>query len=191
MTCRTGGCSWYDREASWSSPGSTPSPAPPSPSWRWRRTDARPVTSSRSRDSRSTWRAKTTRRPWSPRPRARSRGTARATRLDPDEVWADPGALFAIGHAPAAPSVRPQTAYGSGPSLDLRRRVVRVRRPVAVGRDPGRTARSEAALARGRVSVCVVEHHGRPAFDTFGLSVTSFGQFGWLSDRSSGRIWRL
>jgi hypothetical protein len=33
--------------------------------------------------------------------------------------------------------------------------------------------------------------HDRPTFERFGLSVTSFGQFAWLGDRWSGRIWRL
>lgn len=35
------------------------------------------------------------------------------------------------------------------------------------------------------------EEQDQPAFDRFGISVTSFGQFAWLGHRCSGRIWRI
>lgn len=35
------------------------------------------------------------------------------------------------------------------------------------------------------------EEQDHPAFDRFGISVTSFGQFAWLGHRCSGRIWRI
>jgi hypothetical protein len=112
------------------------------------------------------------------------------TRLDPDEVWADPGALFALG-------VRLSRVRWTQTGSDQVRRWVYDASSCACA----------MTLPSGEIQV---EQHGprllwrevesayqwwhgheRPAFDNFGMTVTSFGQFAWLGDRCSGRIWRL
>lgn len=113
-----------------------------------------------------------------------------STRLDPDEVWADPGALFALGMR------LPRLRWTQTGTDQVRRWIYDAASCASAARLPGGEIQVEQhgpRLLWREVESAYAwwEHHGRPAFDTFGLSVTSFGQFGWLSDRSSGRIWRL
>jgi hypothetical protein len=114
------------------------------------------------------------------------------TSLDPEAVWSDQAALFALGIR--LPRLRwAQTAQRDG----------RVRRWVHD------TTSAACAVVTPSGTIAVEQHgprllwreveaayswwveHGRPTFTRFGLSVTSFGQFAWLDDRCSGRIWRL
>ena len=112
------------------------------------------------------------------------------TRLDPDEVWSDPAALFALGLR--LPRVRwTQTGMGN-----VRRWVYDAASCACAVRLPSGDIQVEQHGPRLLWREVESAHrwwdaHERPAFDCFGMSVTSFGQFGWLGDRCSGRIWRL
>jgi hypothetical protein len=132
------------------------------------------------------------------------------TALDPDAVWSDPAALFALGvRLPrlrwagdsTSPHRHPPGAAETDPAPD----------PAAGGaRRWVYDGTSCACAVRSPSGEIQVEQHGprllwreveaaykwwldhdQPAFDSFGLSVTSFGQFAWLGHRCSGRIWRL
>ena len=119
------------------------------------------------------------------------------TRLDPDDVWSDPAALFALGvRLPrlrwAQTGDQPMSA-ASGPArrwvYDSASCACAVRLPsdeIQVEQHGPRLLWREVEAAYKWWM-----DHDQPAFDRFGLSVTSFGQFGWLDDRCSGRIWRL
>ncbi|HZC26552.1 MAG TPA: hypothetical protein VE287_05980 [Actinopolymorphaceae bacterium] len=115
--------------------------------------------------------------------------------LDPAEIWSDPNALFALG-------LRiPDVHYTEAEIPDGRGRF-------------GRWVYDQESWAGVTVSATGSdrrwEHYGfsrlggaldtayrwwldndRPGPDRFGMTVASFGQFGWLGDRYSGRIWRL
>ncbi|WP_115848679.1 hypothetical protein [Thermasporomyces composti] len=114
------------------------------------------------------------------------------TSLDPEVIWSDPAALFALGIR--LPRLRcAQTSVGRG----------QVRRWVHD------TTSAACAVVTPSGAITVEQHgpqllwreveaayqwweeQGRPEFHRFGLSVTSFGQFAWLDDRCSGRIWRV
>jgi len=123
-----------------------------------------------------------------------------AAEIDPAAIWADPVALFALGMR----------------LPDLRCAVVET--PADAPADnAGRTCHwvyDQDAWA----SICLaadgtdphIEQYGirkvwaavesayrwwvdndRPGPEEFGMTVASFGQFGWLGNRYSGRIWRL
>ncbi|WP_026256821.1 hypothetical protein [Actinopolymorpha alba] len=122
------------------------------------------------------------------------------TSIDPDSIWSDPAALFALGVR--LPRLR-WTQTGDGTVSELGEPLGQVRRWVY---DSG----SCACAVRLPSGEAQVEQHGprllwrevesayrwwvdhdRPSCERFGLSVTSFGQFAWLGHRCSGRIWRL
>ncbi len=123
------------------------------------------------------------------------------TTLDPEAIWADPAALFALGirlpHLRWARTGPGRQVGGSAAGAAATRHWVY----------DDTSCASALRLPCGEVRV---EQHGprllwrevesafrwwdeqnRPTFERFGLSVTSFGQFAWLGHRCSGRIWRL
>jgi hypothetical protein len=115
--------------------------------------------------------------------------------LDAGEIWSDPHALFAMG-------IRiPDVRYAEAEVPDS-------------GGRTGRWVYDGESWAGVTVSATGGdprwEHYGfsrlgsaldgayrwwldndKPGPDRFGMTVASFGQFGWLGDRYSGRIWRL
>ncbi|MET9020188.1 hypothetical protein ABZV93_09425 [Actinopolymorpha sp. NPDC004070] len=138
------------------------------------------------------------------------------TSLDPDAIWEDPAALFGLGIR--LPNLR-WARTGPGRHQTGRHQTGRHQAgPPAGAASPGTapirhwvyddtSCASALRLPSGEVRV---EQHGprllwrevesafrwweeqgRPTFERFGLSVTSFGQFAWLGHRCSGRIWRL
>ncbi|MEQ7009657.1 hypothetical protein ABN028_26135 [Actinopolymorpha sp. B17G11] len=135
------------------------------------------------------------------------------TPLDPDTVWSDPAALFALGvRLPRLRSVGQRTGPQRLPRADQAQKDM-TPRPDGTEAESRRwvyDGTSCACAVRGPSGEIQVEQHGprllwreieaaykwwldhdQPAFDSFGLSVTSFGQFAWLGHRCSGRIWRL
>ncbi len=119
------------------------------------------------------------------------------TRLDPDEIWSDPGALFAIGaRLPRLRCVETGDTPLALSSGQIRRWVYDASSCACAVRLPSGEIQVEQYGPRLLWREVEAAYkwwldHDRPAFDRFGLSVTSFGQFGWLDSRRSGRIWRL
>ncbi len=115
--------------------------------------------------------------------------------LDPATLWADSDMMFAFGmRLPDLSYTAAETRDGSG----------RIARWVyAHDAWAGVTAAADGGDARWeqygiRKLWAAVEgayrwwvDNDRPAPDAFGMTVASFGQFGWLGNRYSGRIWRL
>ncbi|MEQ4205331.1 hypothetical protein [Actinopolymorpha sp. B9G3] len=115
--------------------------------------------------------------------------------LDPDALWSDRDALFALGmQLPDLRFTQAEFPDGSG----------RIMRWVydqeawagvsvsADGRDPHWEHYGLSTLW-GMVEKAYRwwVDSDRPSPDQFGMTVASYGQFGWLRDRYSGRMWRL
>lgn len=119
-----------------------------------------------------------------------------STSLDPETIWSDPAALFALGirlprlrwaqTGHARPDGRGQVRHWVHDATSAACAVVTPSGEVDVEQHGPRLLWREVEAAYK----WWVEQ-GRPTFDRFGLSVTSFGQFAWLGHRCSGRIWRL
>jgi hypothetical protein len=115
--------------------------------------------------------------------------------LDPEAVWNDPNALFAIGMRLSDVRCTQQQVPDGGGRF-------------------GRWLYDDDSWAGVTVSASGTEpcwtHHGYPNLwraaeaayrwwvgndcpgpERFGMTVAPFGQFGWLGDRYSGRLWRL
>ena len=115
--------------------------------------------------------------------------------LDPAAVWSDPNALFALGMRLSDVRCTQQPVPDSGGRF-------------------GRWLHDDDAWAGVTVSSGGTDprwtHHGYPNLwravdaaynwwvgndcpgpERFGMTVAPFGQFGWLGDRYSGRLWRL
>jgi hypothetical protein len=138
------------------------------------------------------------------------------TTLDPDTVWSDPAALFALGVRLPRLRWTGQTAspHGHHPPSAAQTDAAQTDAAPDLGEAGARRwvydGTSCACAVRSPSGEIQVEQHGprllwreveaaykwwldhdQPGFDSFGLSVTSFGQFAWLGHRCSGRIWRL
>jgi hypothetical protein len=115
--------------------------------------------------------------------------------LDPDALWSDRDALFALGiQLPDLRFTQAEFPDGSG-------RVMRwvydqeawAGVSVSADGDDPRWEHYGLPTLWGTVEKA---HRwwvdsDRPAPDQFGMTVASYGQFGWLGDRYSGRMWRL
>ncbi|GAA2757045.1 hypothetical protein [Actinopolymorpha rutila] len=127
------------------------------------------------------------------------------TTLDPEAIWADPAALFGLGirlphlrWARTGPGRHEGCATaGTAPDTATTRHWVYDDSSCASAlRLPSGEVRVEQhgpRLLWREVESALRwwDEQGRPTFERFGLSVTSFGQFAWLGHRCSGRIWRL
>jgi hypothetical protein len=115
--------------------------------------------------------------------------------LDPEEVWADPHALFALGMRLSDVRYSEAEVRDGGGGIARWLYDDDVWAGVTVsknGADPRWTRCGYPNLWPAvEAAYTWWEGNDRPGPERFGMTVASFGQFGWLGDRYSGRLWRL
>jgi hypothetical protein len=122
-------------------------------------------------------------------------GAPASCALDPDALWSDRDALFALGiQLPDLRFTQADVPDGSGRTMrwvfdqDAWAGV-----SVSADGDDARWEHYGLPTLWGMVEKAYRwwVDSDRPSLDQFGMTVAPYGQFGWLGDRYSGRMWRL